>query len=92
MSWLLLLGAIVSEVGATLSLRMAATGDRRWYLPVVAGYLLAFGLLSVVLPAHWESGVMPAHQDANNSGDPPAKTGRLISRPGTDKKEPPPPG
>ena len=49
MSWLLLLGAIVTEVGATLSLRMSATGDRRWYLPVVAGYLAAFALLSGAL-------------------------------------------
>jgi len=57
MNWLLLLGAIVSEVGATLSLRMSATGDRRWFLPLVAGYLLAFGLLSGALAAGMPLGV-----------------------------------
>ena len=36
---------------------MAATGDRRWYLPVVAGYLLAFGLLSGALAAGMPLGV-----------------------------------
>ena len=56
-SWLLLLGAIVTEVGATLSLRMSATGDRRWYLPVVVGYLLAFALLSGALAAGMPLGV-----------------------------------
>src|SRR5699024_10030850 len=49
MSWLLLLGAIITEVGATFSLRMSATGDRRWYLPVAVGYLAAFALLSGAL-------------------------------------------
>ncbi|TDP79719.1 small multidrug resistance pump [Brachybacterium sp. AG952] len=56
-SWLLLLGAIVTEVGAALSLRMSATGDRRWYLPVVVGYLLAFALLSGALAAGMPLGV-----------------------------------
>ena len=34
MAWLLLAGAIVCEVGGTLSLRVAATGRRGWYLLV----------------------------------------------------------
>ncbi|WP_308798181.1 DMT family transporter [Agromyces silvae] len=49
MIWLLLGGAIVSEVGATLSLRMAAHGRKIWLLPVVTGYLVAFWLLSLTL-------------------------------------------
>lgn len=57
MSWLLLLGAIVFEVGATLSLRMSVAGDRRWYLPVVVGYLAAFALLSGALSAGMPLGV-----------------------------------
>lgn len=48
-AWLALAGAIVTEVTATLSLRMAALGRRRWYVLVVAGYLTAFLLLSVAL-------------------------------------------
>ena len=48
--WLHLAGAILSEVAATLALRTAATaGSRRWYAVVVAGYLVAFGLLSLTL-------------------------------------------
>ncbi|WP_410573635.1 DMT family transporter [Amycolatopsis sp. cmx-4-61] len=50
MTWLLLAGAILSEVAATLSLR-ASEGLRRkrWVVPVAAGYLGAFGLLAVAL-------------------------------------------
>lgn len=57
--WLLLAGAIVSEVAATLSLRAAATpGSRRsWYAVVVTGYALAFGLLSLTLHAGLGLGV-----------------------------------
>ena len=47
--WLFLAVAIVVEVAATLSLRVAATGRRAWYLPVGVGYLVAFGLLSLAL-------------------------------------------
>jgi small multidrug resistance pump len=45
--WLLLAGAILVEVAATLSLR-ASDGFRRkiWLIPVVVGYLISFGLLS----------------------------------------------
>ncbi|MEE1650439.1 SMR family transporter [Brachybacterium sp. J144] len=57
MSWLLLSGAILTEVAATLSLRMAATGRRRWYVPVVLGYVLAFALLSGALAAGMPLGV-----------------------------------
>ena len=39
MSWLLLCGAVIAEVASTLSLRVAATGRRAWYAPVVIGYL-----------------------------------------------------
>lgn len=51
MEWLLLAVAILAEVGATLSLRMASAprAKRTWYIPVAAGYLIAFSLLSVVL-------------------------------------------
>lgn len=51
MSWLLLAGAVLSEVGGTLSLRVASGGRRRWYAAVAVGYLLAFTLLSLALAA-----------------------------------------
>lgn len=51
MGWLFLGLAILSEVAATLSLRQAAHGSRRWYAPVVVGYLAAFALLALVLRA-----------------------------------------
>lgn len=46
MSWLLLILAVVSEVAATLSLRVAANGRRAWYLLVALGYVVAFTFLS----------------------------------------------
>lgn len=49
MAWLYLTGAILTEVAATLSLRVAAHGRRRWYAAVLAGYLLAFTLLALAL-------------------------------------------
>jgi len=49
MSWLLLSLAILSEVGGTLALRVAALGRRAWYAPVVAGYVASFVLLSLAL-------------------------------------------
>lgn len=55
--WLLLTGAVAFEVGGTLSLRMAATGPRTWYLAVVAGYLAAFTLLLMTLAAGMGLGV-----------------------------------
>lgn len=46
--WALLSGAIASEVTATMALR-AAVDSRAWLPLVVAGYLLAFALLGLVL-------------------------------------------
>lgn len=57
MSWLLLSGAVVSEVASTLSLRVAAGGRRAWYALVVVGYVIAFGLLSGALQAGMPLGV-----------------------------------
>lgn len=51
MAWLFLLGAIVSEVAATLSLRVAAYGQQRWYAVVTVGYLTAFTMLVFTLDA-----------------------------------------
>ena len=42
-------GAIIAEVSATLSLRMAATGVRAYYAAVAGGYLLAFAFLTLAL-------------------------------------------
>jgi small multidrug resistance pump len=50
MSWVFLTAAILAEVGATMSLRASDGLARKvWILPVVAGYLLAFVLLSFAL-------------------------------------------
>lgn len=49
MTWVYLIGAVVTEVGATLSLRAAATGARRWYAAVLVGYVVSFVLLSLAL-------------------------------------------
>lgn len=49
MGWVLLAIAIVTEVGATISLKLATDGKRLWYVAVVAGYLIAFSLLAVAL-------------------------------------------
>jgi small multidrug resistance pump len=49
MAWLFLIGAIIFEVAGTLSLRMAVTTKKLWYISVVAGYLLAFALLALTL-------------------------------------------
>ncbi|PZQ89822.1 MAG: QacE family quaternary ammonium compound efflux SMR transporter [Leifsonia xyli] len=50
MTWLLLAGAIVTEVAATMSLR-ASEGLRKkiWIAPVAVFYLTAFGLLTIAL-------------------------------------------
>lgn len=47
-AWLLLMGAILSEVAATLSLR-GALDHSALYALVVAGYVLSFGFLALVL-------------------------------------------
>lgn len=49
MSWVYLAFAILSEVAATLSLRMASTGRNLWYAPVGVGYSAAFALLTMAL-------------------------------------------
>ncbi|CAD6008155.1 multidrug efflux SMR transporter [Agreia sp. COWG] len=50
MTWLLLAGAILTEVAATLSLR-ASEGLRKkiWIAPVAVFYIAAFSLLTVAL-------------------------------------------
>lgn len=58
MSWFWLLLSIVCEVGATLSLRASVGMHRkRWLIPVVAGYALAFFFLSLTLAAGMPLGV-----------------------------------
>lgn len=49
MSWLFLIGAIIFEVSGALSLRMASTGKRRWWIAVAAGYMVAFTMLILTL-------------------------------------------
>ncbi|WP_106398421.1 DMT family transporter [Actinocorallia populi] len=59
MTWLFLLGAILTEVTATLSLRTASQpGARRaWFLVVAAGYLAAFAFLTLALSGGMALGV-----------------------------------
>ena len=58
MSLLYLLGAIASEVPATLSLKLASDGKGyKWYLPVILGYLAAFVMLTYTLKAGLPLGV-----------------------------------
>ena len=57
MSWLFLTGAILTEVAATLSLKVASSGRPRWYAGVVAGYVVAFGFLTLALGAGMGLGV-----------------------------------
>lgn len=57
MGWVFLAVAIVTEVAATLSLRMAVRGPRLWYLPVTVGYIVAFSCLSLALGAGLALGV-----------------------------------
>lgn len=49
MRWLALASAILTEVSATLSLRMLTVGRRAWLIPVVTGYVASFVLLSLAL-------------------------------------------
>lgn len=55
-AWLLLIGAILSEVAATLSLR-GALDHPALYVLVVAGYILAFTFLGQVLRRGMSLGV-----------------------------------
>jgi small multidrug resistance pump len=59
MTWLFLSGAILSEVGGTLSLRMASqeNADKRWFGAVVLGYLVTFGMLTLALAGGMPVGV-----------------------------------
>ena len=60
MEWLFLAGAIVTEVAATLSLRVASTTKTSpygWYTIVGVGYLAAFTFLSLSLGAGMPLGV-----------------------------------
>lgn len=58
MSWIYLLGAVVTEVCGTLTLRMAAvTGRQRWNLFTAVLYVAAFSLLSASLAAGMLLGV-----------------------------------
>lgn len=52
MSWIWLIAAIVTEIGATLSLR-ASDGFRKrlWIIPIITGYALACGFLGLALNA-----------------------------------------
>lgn len=57
-AWVLLGGSIVTEVAATLSLRMASRGKNRWWWVAVAvGYVFAFALLSGTLSTGMSLGV-----------------------------------
>lgn len=49
MQWVFLGSAILFEVSATLSLRMASSGRRAWWLAVAAGYTTAFVFLTLTL-------------------------------------------
>lgn len=50
MTWVFLIGAILSEVGATMSLRASGGLARKaWIPPIAGGYLLAFVFLSLAL-------------------------------------------
>ena len=55
-AWILLSGAVVCEVSATLGLK-AALDQPWWYPPVVLGYLTSFALLAAVLRAGMALGV-----------------------------------
>lgn len=44
-----LIGAILTEAAATISIRMASDGKKSWWIGVGAGYLTSFYLLSLVL-------------------------------------------
>jgi small multidrug resistance pump len=57
MSWLFLAIAIVVEVTATLSLKIASSGRPRFYAVVVPGYVAAFVSFSLALDAGLGLGV-----------------------------------
>jgi small multidrug resistance pump len=57
MSWVYLVCAIVIEVAATLSLKVASGGRPRWYAFVIAGYVAAFAFFSLALDRDLPLGV-----------------------------------
>ncbi len=57
MQWLFLAGAIILEVIGTISLRMAATGHRAYYVVAAVSYVVAFTFLSLTLNAGLGVGV-----------------------------------
>ncbi|RJL32618.1 DMT family transporter [Bailinhaonella thermotolerans] len=58
MTWVFLIGAILSETGGTLSLRMASKGGgRAWLLAVAAGFVAAFAFLTLALDGGMPLGV-----------------------------------
>jgi len=57
MAWIFLVGAILTEVTATLSLKAAITGSKLWYIPVAVGYGIAFTCLSFALQNDMPLGV-----------------------------------
>ena len=57
MTWVYLGIAIIFEVLATLSLRKLADGARTWVVPVIAGYVIAFTMLSLTLGTGMPLGV-----------------------------------
>ncbi|MET9343263.1 MULTISPECIES: DMT family transporter [unclassified Nonomuraea] len=57
MAWLLLFGAIATEVVATSALKLSnGFSHLGWSLVVVAGYVASFVLLAQVLKAHMDVG------------------------------------
>lgn len=57
LAWIFLAVSILTEVAATLSLRMAVNHSRWWYVPVAVGYTIAFGFLSLTLAQGMPLGV-----------------------------------
>ncbi|MFE4502289.1 DMT family transporter [Rhodococcus sp. NPDC056743] len=59
MTWIFLISAILSEVSATLALRMASQNgsNKKWFVVVGAGYLASFALLTLALDAGLALGV-----------------------------------
>jgi small multidrug resistance pump len=59
MTWIFLIAAILSEVSATLALRMASqTGsNKKWFAVVGVGYVTSFAFLTLALDAGLALGV-----------------------------------
>lgn len=57
MGWLFLIGAIIFEVFGAVSLRMASTGKKKWFIGVTIGYLIAFSMLALTLSTGMALGV-----------------------------------